>query len=192
LRRGTHSDKKLVVDILVTAFEPLQEDNSINFIVRNDGKRLQRLHHFMGYLFDRAILYGDVFISDQENACILFNYPHKIKPSLRSFLLDFKLAVNCIGIKRLFKVLKRKAISDNYFPKGDHIRIIIGGSNSTSGNGAAARLMLEIVKEFKDYKLPVITDASNPDNVRLYKKLGFKEIGVDESLGYPIYFLRMH
>lgn len=192
MRRGTRSDKKLVVGILVTAFESLKEDNSINFIIRNDKKRLKRLYYLMNYLFERAILFGDVFINDQENACIIFNYPDQIKPSWKSFLLDLKLTFNCLGFSRVFKVLKRISISKQYFPKGDHIRIVIGGSNTTSGNGAAARLMLEIVREFKDYKLPVITDASNPDNVKLYKKLGFKEIGIDESLGYPIYFLRMH
>lgn len=193
MRRGLITDKKLVTSILTSAFEPLKGDNSINFIVRHDKHRQKRLQHLMEYLFDHALLCGEIFISDHENACILFNYPSRIKRNWEFFLLDLKLAFKCIGITRVFKVLKRRKISEYYFPKGDHIRIVIGGSNADcNGNGAAARLMLEIVKEFKGNTLPVITDASNLDNVKLYQKLGFKQIGKDDSLGYPIYYLRLN
>ncbi len=193
MRRATNADRNLVVDILVSAFEPLEDDNSINFIVRKDKKRLKRLNLLMGYLFDRAMLYGEIFISDNDNACILFNYSNQVKSSWKSIKLDINLAINCLGIGRVFKVIKRINISKSYLPQDDHIRIIIGGSNAASnGNGTAARLMLEIVKEFKGNTLPVITDASNPDNVKLYEKLGFQQIGIEESLGYPIYYLRLN
>ena len=52
--------------------------------------------------------------------------------------------------------------------------------------------MLETLKLYKNNCLPVIIDTASEENVKLYKKLGFKIIKKEESMGFPIYFLRMN
>ena len=79
------------------------------------------------------------------------------------------------------------------YPKENHIRpIIMGVKKECKGNGTAARLMIEVKNKFNSNKTPVILDAASKKNVELYKKFGFNIIKKEESLGFPIYFLRLN
>jgi len=193
LRKANRTDKKLVSEILVSAFSPLKEDNSINLVIKQDEKRIERMHILMEYLFERAFCFGEVFISENNKACILLKFTHKEKITLKTILLDIKLAFKCIGIERVFGILKRQRIAHQNYPKEKHIRpMIMGVKSECKGKGTAARLMIEVKNKFKNTQLPVIIDAASENNAQLYQKFGFKIIKKDESLGFPIYFLRLN
>lgn len=180
-------------EILVSAFSPLTENNSINLVVKQDEKRIERMQLLMEYLFERAIYFGAIFISDNHKACILLNFPHKEKITFKTMLLDFKLAHKCIGFERVFGVLKRQRIAKQNYPKEKHIRpMIMGVEKECEGKGTAARLMIEVKNKYKNSSLPVIIDAASENNAQLYQKFGFKIIKKEESLGFPIYFLRLN
>jgi len=66
--RATSNDKELVADILIRSFV---DNKSINYIIKQDEKREQRLKHLMEYSFDICNLFGDVFVSDDRKACAL-------------------------------------------------------------------------------------------------------------------------
>jgi len=193
LVKANSKDKEAVIDILTSAFAPLTEENSINLVVKQDDKRIQRMRILMGYLFERAMLFGEVFISDNKKACLLIKYPHKEKVTLKTILLDIQLAVKCIGIERVYSVLKRQQIAKRNYPKEKHIRpMIMGVKKEIAGRGSAARLMIQVKNHHKDNQLPVIIDAASEHNVNLYKKFGFRVTRKEESLGFPIYFLRLN
>jgi ribosomal protein S18 acetylase RimI-like enzyme len=192
LKKAQYSDKKLITDILVSAFIPKTEINSINFIVKQDKKRVERMRVLMEYLFDTAFYFGAVFISNNDESCILLKYSDKGKITLRTIRLDLRLALKCIGLERVFKVLKRQLIVKQYDPKEKHIHPLIFGVKAESkGNGNAARLMLQVKEHFKENRLPVIVNTASKQNTKLYKKTGFKIIKKDEALGFPIYYLRL-
>lgn len=191
--KANSKDKEAVIDILTSAFAPLTEENSINLVVKQDDKRIQRMRILMGYLFERAMLFGEIFISDNKKACLLIKYPHKEKVTLKTILLDIQLAVKCIGIERVYSVLKRQQIAKRNYPKEKHIRpMIMGVKKEIAGKGSAARLMIQVKNHHKDNQLPVIIDAASEHNVNLYKKFGFRVTRKEESLGFPIYFLRLN
>jgi len=193
LVKANSKDKEAVIDILTSAFAPLTEENSINLVVKQDDKRIQRMRILMGYLFERAMLFGEIFISDNKKACLLIKYPHKEKVTLKTILLDIQLAVKCIGIERVYSVLKRQQIAKRNYPKEKHIRpMIMGVKKEIAGKGSAARLMIQVKNHHKDNQLPVIIDAASEHNVNLYKKFGFRVTRKEESLGFPIYFLRLN
>ncbi|WP_415181507.1 GNAT family N-acetyltransferase [Nonlabens sp.] len=193
LRKATHLDKKLVSEILVSAFLPLTEENSINLVVKQDQKRAGRMQVLMEYLFERALLFGEVYISDNEKACILLKFPHLEKITFRTILLDVKMAFNCIGIERICSVIKRQRIAHKNYPKEEHIRpVILGVKRESDGKGTAVRLMIKVRNKFKNNQLPVIIDAASISNAQMYQKFGFKIIKKEESLGFPIYFLRLN
>jgi len=193
LRRANLKDKKLVVDILTSAFEPQKEENSINLIVKQDQNRVQRMRILMGYLFERAMLFGEVLISDNEKACLLIKYGHKEKTTFKTIKLNVQLAVKCIGIERLYKVLKRQQVAKKNYPKEQYISpMILGAKKEVNGKGTAARLIIKVMHHFKGNQLPVILDAASLRNVKLYQKFGFRIIKKDDSLGFPIYFLRLN
>ena len=193
MRKASIADKQLVSDILVSAFSSLTDDSSINLVVKQDNKRAERLQVLMEYLFERAICFGEVYISDNHKACILLKFPHTEKVTLKTIGLDLKLAFKCIGIERVYGVLKRERIAKKNYPKEPHIRpMIMGVKKDFDGKGTAARLMMEVRNKYKDTVLPVIIDAASENNARLYQKFGFRVIKKEEALGFPIYFLRLN
>lgn len=193
MRKATIIDKQLVSEILLSAFLPLKESNSINLVVKQDEKRIERMQILMEYLFEKAFCFGEVFISKNNKACILLKYTDKEKPTLKTILLNIKLVHKCIGIGRVFEVLKRQRLVNKNYPKEKHIRpIIMGVKKECKGNGTAARLMIKVKNKFKNNQLPIIIDTASENNAQLYQKIEFKIIKKDESLGFPIYFLRLN
>lgn len=191
--KATYNDRDLVIDILVSAFLPYTENNSINLIIKPGNNRKRRMQSLMGYIFDTAMLFGEVLISDDRKGCLVVRYPEKEKITFKTVLLDLKLAFRCIGIGRIFKVLKREKITKKYKPKEKHIKItILGVKSEFKGKGTAARFMLDVRNHYRDNKLPVYIDAASEYNVRLYEKFGFRITNIDNSLGYNLYFLRMN
>ena len=193
LRKASSIDKKLVSEILVSAFSPLKEDSVINLVVKQDRKRIERMQILMEYLFERTIRFGEVYISDNNKACLLLKFAHKEKTTFRTIFLDIKLAYKCIGIERIFGVLKRQRIANQNYPKEKHIRpLILGVKKESKGNGTAVRLMIKVRNRYKNNQLPVMIDAASEHNAKLYQKFGFKIIEKKETLGFPIYFLRLN
>lgn len=193
LIRATHSDRELVVSILVEAFEPLTEDNSINLIARNDNKRGKRMQILMSYLFDKAMRTGEVFLSDNRESCLLISYEDKTLLSWASIKADIHLGIHAIGIKRLFQVIKRQRIVKRNYPKTNHIRpLILAVKNEYKGTVTAAKLVLQVFKDFENNTLPIIVDTASEEHVKLYQKFGLKVFNKEEELGFPIYLLRMN
>lgn len=193
MRKASPNDKDLVTEILVSAFETSKEDSSINLTVKQDERRVERMKILMEYLFERAMLFGEIFISDNEKACLLVKYTHLEKTTLKTIKLDLQLAFKCIGIERVYKVLKRQQVVKKNYPKEKHIiPMILGVKNEINGKGTAARLLLKLKHHFKDNKLPVILDAASEKNVKMYQKFGFRIVKEDDSLGFPIWFLRLN
>ncbi len=193
LIRATHSDRALVVSILVEAFEPLTEDNSINLIARNDNKRGKRMLILMSYLFDKAMRTGEVFLSDNRGSCLLISYEDKTLLSWASIKADIHLGIHAIGIKRLFQVIKRQRIVKRNYPKTNHIRpLILAVKNEYKGTVTAAKLVLQVFKDFENNTLPIIVDTASEEHVKLYQKFGLKVFNTEDELGFPIYLLRMN
>ena len=193
LIRATHNDRALVVSILVEAFEPLTEDNSINLIARNDNKRGKRMQILMSYLFDKAMRTGEVLLSDNRGSCLLISYEDKTLLSWASIKADIHLGIHAIGIKRLFQVIKRQRIVKRNYPKTNHIRpLILAVKNEYKGTVTAAKLVLQVFKDFENNTLPIIVDTASEEHVKLYQKFGLKVFNTEDELGFPIYLLRMN
>ncbi|MDB4293188.1 GNAT family N-acetyltransferase [Maribacter sp.] len=191
--RATGEDRDLVVSILVEAFGPLDDDNSINFVVKQDDRRTQRMHVLMGYLFDKAMRTGEVFLSDNRASCLLITYPHKDNFSISKLFSTLQLAFRCIGIERIGKVLKRQKIIQRNYPMGEYIRpMIFAVKNEYKGTVTAAKLIMQVFKDFRKNELPIIVDTASEEHVRLYQKFGLKVFKKEEDLGFPIYLLRMN
>ena len=67
------------------------DNKSVNYIVRQDRRRAERILYLMEYAFDYCMLLGEVFLSDDKQGCALIVLPGKVKSTLRSTLLDIRL-----------------------------------------------------------------------------------------------------
>lgn len=190
--RATLSDRELVVSILVEAFDPIKEENSINFIVRHDTNRGKRLKLLMGYLFDKAIRSGEVFLSDNRASCLLISYKDKDTFSWTALKSDLKLISQCIGLGRILKVYKRQKIVKRNYPKTNYLRpMIFAVKNDFKGTVTAAKLIMQVFRDFQDNTIPIIVDTASMEHVRLYQKFGLEVFNTEKALGFPIYLLRM-
>lgn len=114
MKKADYKDKNLVVDILAKSFDTNQ---SVNYIIKQDKKRVQRVHSLMDYSFEVCTAFGDVFISDDNKACALILYPDKKKSTLKSTWLDVKLILQAVGLGNVSKTVKREKLISSIQPK---------------------------------------------------------------------------
>lgn len=104
--KATKQEKDIVLEILHSAFFNVLIPNSINFTIKKDCKRHERLMALMDYQFKMSMKYGEVFISDDKNGCVL--YIDKIYSSLQKISWEIELLFKCIAIENTYKTLKRE------------------------------------------------------------------------------------
>ena len=187
MRIAEKKDKIQVVNILTSAFIDVLIPNSINFVVKNDAKRPERLRSLMEFQFDMAIDLGYIFISDDSKGCIL--YINKWKSTLKRIILEIKLLFTVIGIENIFQVLKREKLINSYHPKEDFRHLwLMGVSPEAQGTGIGSTLLQETLN-FYNGKL-IYLETTTQENLKFYKKNGFTIFHETFELDYPLYFLK--
>ncbi|MEO6894579.1 MAG: hypothetical protein ABI136_06045, partial [Ginsengibacter sp.] len=92
--RAIYSDRAFIVEILTTSFE---NNSSVNYIIKQDRKRLQRIKGLMNYSFDICYHFGSVFYSEDKKGCALVLFPEQKKTGLRSVFFDIKFVITSLG-----------------------------------------------------------------------------------------------
>lgn len=186
MRIAEKKDKNAVVNILTSAFIDILIPNSINFVVKSDTKRKERLKSLMDFQFDMAIELGHIFISDDSKGCIL--YIDKWKLTLKRIILEIKLVFKVIGIENVFKVLKREKLINSYHPKEDFRHLwLMGVTPEGQGTGIGSKLLQETL-QFYEGKL-IYLETTTQENLKFYKKNGFTIFHETFELDYPLFFL---
>jgi ribosomal protein S18 acetylase RimI-like enzyme len=187
IRRGTENDKQLVIDILQKAFD---DNKSVNYVVRQDDNRLARIRGLMEYSFNICNAFGEVWISEDNQACALILFPDKKRTSFRTLLWDLKLALSVIGIDRVNAVLKRESMIKSNHPKSPIAYLwFIGVNPKLQSKGIGSSFIREVIAECERKKRPIYLETSMERNIPFYKKFGF-EIFQSLNLSYTLYQLR--
>lgn len=187
MRRANYKDKNLIIDILTQSFESNQ---SVNYVVNQDEKRVNRIRALMDYSFEVCSLFGDVFISDNKKACALVVYPDRKKTTVKSMLLDIKLIIQCIGAKNVMKALSREALVKKIQPKIAMTYLWFIGVGTTDQNkGLGSGLLQSIIEHSTQNDRPIYLETSTVRNLPWYSKFGF-EVYSEQDLSYRLYFLK--
>lgn len=185
--KAAYSDKNLVVDILTDSFETNQ---SVNYIVKQDKKRVERIRSLMDYSFEVCYSYGKVFLSDDKKACALILFPDKKKTTLKSMLLDVKLILSCVGLGNIIKALSReskiKAIQTKELM---YYLWFIGVDPKHQNSGIGTELLNDVIKDSNLMERPIYLETSTLKNLPWYKKFGF-DIYNELDLSYKLFFLK--
>lgn len=185
--KANYTDKPLVVDILSKAFDT---NKSINYLVKQDSKRDNRIKALMEYSFDICYSFGQVFLSNDKKACALVLFPDNKKTTLKSVLLDLKLAFSCIGLTRIKRVLDREAKVKSLQPKEPFYYLwFIGVDPAYHRRGIGAILLNEVIEDSVSKKRPIYLETSTLKNIPWYKKFGF-EIYNELDLSYKLFFVK--
>lgn len=189
MKKATFKDQDIIADILHKAFSTETFPNSINFVVKQDGKKSKRLYHLMKYQCKMALYFGDIFISDDAQCCILFLDSERRKMTFRSLLLDIKLVIFCIGISNVPKVIRRERLLKANHPKVPFLHLwIMGTKPQSKGKGIGATLLKKVL-HYYDHSKPVYLETTTESNRRFYKNIGFEIFNESKVLEYPLYFL---
>ena len=187
MKSALYSDKNLIVEILTASFD---ENQSVNYIVKQDNRRTQRIRSLMDYSFEICFNFGEVFLSDDKNACALVLYPDKKKTTLKSILLDVKLILKSIGIANISKALSREAkIKQKQLKEKMYYLWFIGVKPDAQNSGVGSQLLNEIHNHRKKKNRPVVLETSTVKNLPWYQKFGFN-IYDTLDLGYTLHFLK--
>jgi ribosomal protein S18 acetylase RimI-like enzyme len=188
MKNAVRGDKKLIVDILTDSFK---DNKSVNYILKQDSRRLHRIKGLMEYSFEICLAFGQVLLSDDKKACALVVYPDKKKTSLKSVWLDAKLAFSCVAISNLIKAMKREAAIKKGHPAGLLSYLwFIGVNPLEQGKGAGSHLLSEIIDKGKADGRIICLETSTERNLPWYKKFGF-EIYKELDFGYKLYCMKL-
>lgn len=185
--RANHNDRERIVNILASSFN---DNKSVNYIVKQDGNRTQRLHGLMEYSFDSCRLFGDVFLTEDKNGCALILRPDQKKTSLKSILLDAKLALGVIGLGNIKKAMAREAAINKIHPKGNLYYLwFIGVDPAEQNKGIGSELLQQLIQEAKSQNRTLCLETSTIKNIPWYEKFGFT-IYKELDFGYKLYCMK--
>jgi ribosomal protein S18 acetylase RimI-like enzyme len=162
----------------------------VNYIAKQDRKRIERIKSLMDYSFEMCYNYGDVYLTDDKKGCALVLYPHKKESSLQSILLDIKLILRCIGIENIGKAMKRESAIKDLQPKIPMYYLwFIGVDTKYQNNGIGSQLLKFVIADSEGKQLPVFLETSTLKNLPWYQKFGFKTYN-KLQLSYKLFFLK--
>lgn len=180
-------DGQLIIELLTNSFE---DNQSVNYIIRQDDKKRERLRALMEYSLDICSLYGEVWLSDDKKACALVLYPHLKKMSFKSICLDLKLIFRAIGWGGIFRAMKREDLIKGKQQKTESAYLwFIGVDPMDQHSGIGSRLLKEVIADAESKGLPVLLETSTLRNLPWYKRFGFK-VYDELTLNYTLYFLK--
>lgn len=187
MRKATPSDKATIINILAPAFDA---NKSINYIVKQDDNRKERIRMLMDYSFNMCNKFGEIWISDDQKACALIMFNDLKRPSLSALLWDVKLSLFVVGLSRLKSILKREAMIKSNHPKEPIAYLLFFGVDTTvQGKGVGSSLLKEVIRECDRKGRAIYLETSMDRNLPFYKKSGF-EIFETLQLSYTLYLLR--
>ncbi len=185
--RAEYKDKERIVDILANSFD---DNKSVNYIVKQDKKRSERMKKLMEYSFDVCYLFGNIFLSEDKKGCALIVMPDKKKTTLKSILLDTKLALSVIGLSNIKKAMNRESKINNLHPKEPFYYLwFIGVDPLEQNKGIGTKLLNDVINEAKSKGRSIYIETSTLKNIPWYEKFGFT---VYEKLdfGYELFCMK--
>ncbi len=181
------SDKNIIVSILTKSFEANQ---SVNYIVKQDEKRIKRIEALMDYSFEMCYLFGEVYLSDDKKACALILYPDKKKTTIKSISLDAKLIFSSVGLGNIKKAMHRETMIKKLQPQELMYYLwFIGVDPDYQSEGIGSRLLEDIIQDSNQRKRSIFLETSTLKNIPWYKKFGFY-IYNELELSYKLFFLK--
>lgn len=186
MKKAKAEDKKLVIDILSKSFN---ENQSVNYIVKQDSKRESRLKELMAYSFNICYQYGEVYLSDDNTGCALVLYPDK-KSAIKTIPLDLRLVIKCIGIENAGKAMKREGLIKKQYPSEPIYYLwFIGVLPDHQHNGTGTSLLTSVIDDARRQFKPIYLETSTIKNIGWYEKFGFS-IYHEVDFGYKLFMLK--
>lgn len=187
MKEAKRKDKSKIVEILSASFD---KNASLNYIVKQDCRRRQRIVALMDYSFELCLRFGKVYLTEEHDACALVLNPNRKNGSIWSLWQQVKLVFKVIGLSGLSKTLRRESRIKAVQPQADFYYLwFIAVKSECQHLGKGTVLLKALLLEAKELNRPVYLETSTITNLPWYKKQGF-EIYHELILSYRLYFLK--
>lgn len=184
---ATKNDKKHIINILSRSFNT---NRSVNYIVRQDNKKEQRIAALMDYSFEICLLFGEVWLSEDRCACALVLYPDRKKLTFWSIFLDIRLIWQAIGLRNIRKAINREIqVKAKQTKNASAYLWFVGVDPQFQRQGKGTTLMLDLIAHARKKGSSFFLETSTIANLPWYKRFGFK-IYNRLDLTYTMYFLK--
>jgi ribosomal protein S18 acetylase RimI-like enzyme len=187
MRRAEETDRALVVDILAKSF---CDNKSVNDVVKQDRHRDRRIKALMEYSFDLCLSFGEIWIGAENKGCALILFPQRKRTTLRSMLLDLKVATRAIGLSRVVAIARREEAIKRHHPQEDIAYLwFIGVDPKSRRQGIGSSLLQHIIQRAQTTRKSIYLETSAVKNVVWYKGFGF-ELFETLEFSYTLFLLR--
>jgi ribosomal protein S18 acetylase RimI-like enzyme len=172
IKKAIRSQKSIVVSILCSSFS---KDPQIQYIIGTNGNTIKKYVALMRYAFEYALLNGDVYITEDNNATALWKNYNSTKMNLHLLLesVRFFIAFGYSGIQRISKM--EKLIKTKY-PAATEFKYLwfIATTPIYQGKGHGNTLLQPIITKCKQLATPIYLETSTLSNMNYYQKKGFR------------------
>lgn len=177
MRLAKKGDKKKVIQIISEAFD---NNPSVNWVIKNDIFRKQRIRVLARYAFNVANRRSGVYLSsDEEGVVICYQYKKK-KDDLFDYIDQLYLALFAVGLSRIGKVLRRESyIQKARSEDNDFLYFWFWGISKKGKGQTAARESKDFIFELSEkLKLRIYLETSVAKNKNVYERYGFKTYAI--------------
>jgi len=183
--------KEKVIEILYECFE---KNKSVNWIVKQDSKKKERIRDLMDYSFEACIEIGEIYLTENLTGVIIFSNSDDKLPILEEAYLTVRLIWKVTGIVGIGKALQREKYINRFHPQDEEFIYIwfLGLKKTEQGRGVGSKMLQEVINKSNNEQLPIYLETSTEENLKFYKKHGFEvyHISPEDVFGFKLYFLR--
>jgi len=183
--------KQRVIEMLSECFDG---NKTVNYIIKQDEKRKERVKNLIDYSFDACVDSGQIYLTNDNNAVIICSLSVDKLPILEEAFLTLRFVFKVIGIDGIRRVLKREKYIDAFHPQDEEFIYIwfIGVNQFEQGKGLGGSLLKDVIHESERKKVPIYLETSVERNLTFYQKYGFElyHVADEDIFGYKLYFLR--
>ena len=163
----------------------LVADPAVRWMYPNAQQYLESFPNFIRLFGGKAFETGSAYYIEGFAAASLW-LPPEVNPDENALMALFKNTVHCEIRDELFYVFEEMG---NYHPKEPHWYLpLIGADPAQQGKGYGSMLLKHALKRCDSDNKPAYLESSNPKNIPLYERFGFKLLGTIQVGSSPPIF----
>jgi len=160
-------------DVLVKAF---QDDLYINWIVKQDNKRMARFAiMFECMLRFFGLPYGHIYTDKDRNGAAFWIPPGKFNPDSLNNISLIPDWLKVVGLRRFIRVIKGTSFLSKHHPGPEYFYLsTLGTLPSMQGKGIGSALLQPVLEICDRDKIPACLETSDERNLSFYQRHDFK------------------
>jgi GNAT superfamily N-acetyltransferase len=183
--------KEKVIELLA---ECIDTNKSINWLVRQDSKRKERIRALIDYAFDTCVDAEQIYLTEEQDGVIICSMSDDKLPFLEEAWLTARFIIKVTGIDGIGKALRREKYVTSFHPQDEEYIYIwfLAVEKSMTGKGIGSAMLQELIQKSSKEGLPIFVETSSVTILHFYQKHGFENYHTsgEEMFGFKLYFLK--